>query len=204
MAQTEGIIQYRLEYLPGGLPPGFNPDPLLAAFARCRKSGLIGQDPGRCAGFAYGNISQRAKPGFVISGTQTGGLRQLSPSQLAWVIAFDTAQNTLRATGPARPSSEAMSHGEVYRAAPGVDAVIHVHSPELWRDAGRLGLPITDPAAGYGTPAMAREVHHLLAAEPDEGLIAMGGHEDGMIAYAAGMERATRLLFDALARVSAQ
>jgi hypothetical protein len=51
---------------------------------------------------------------------------------------------------------------------------------------------------------MAREVHRLLAAKPDEGLIAMGGQEDGMIAYAAGMERATRLLFDALARVSAQ
>lgn len=200
MAHTEGVIQYRLAYLPGGLPPGFDPDPLLAAFARCRAAGLIGRDPARYAGYAYGNISLRANPGFVISGTQTGGLQHLTPNQLAWVTAFDTANNALRATGPARPSSEAMSHGEVYRAAPGVDAVIHVHSPALWRAAGHLGLPITDPAAGYGTPAMAREIHRLLAAAPDQGLIAMGGHEDGMIAYAPGMERATRLLFDALAR----
>lgn len=198
MTRTEGVIQYRLDYVPGSLPPGFDPTPLLTAFARCRESGLIGQDPARYGGYAYGNISLRAHQGFVISGTQTGGFQRLTSDQLAWVIAFDTEQNALRATGPARPSSEAMSHGEVYRSAPGVDAVIHVHSPALWRNARQLGLPTTDPVAGYGTPAMAREVHQLLAAEPHEGVIAMGGHQDGVIAYAADMQHATRLLFDSL------
>jgi hypothetical protein len=198
MTGNEGNIQYRLDYAPGPLPPGFNPAPLLDAFGQCRARGLVGQDPTRYGGYAFGNISLRLGPGFVITGTQTGGSHSLTANQLAWVTDFDSAANRLRATGPMQPSSEAMSHGEVYRAAPGVGAVIHAHSPSLWHDAQWLGLPTTDPAAGYGTPAMAREVHALLATHPGAGVLAMGGHEDGIIAYAADMAQATHILFQAL------
>jgi hypothetical protein len=198
MTETEGVIQYHLDYRPGPLPSGFEPAALFEAFRICRERALIGQAPDRYGGYAYGNISQRVEGGFVISGTQTGGLPHLAPDQLAWVTAFNSAANHLVASGPARPSSEAMSHGEVYRVAPGVNAVIHVHSPALWANARRLGIPVTDPAAGYGTPAMAAEVARLLGARPDSGVLAMGGHEDGIIAYAGDMPDATRHLLACL------
>ena len=160
----------------------------------CRRHALIGRDPARYDGYAYGNISQRATRGFVVSGTQTGGQPMLTAADLAWVLDFDSTDNRLQATGPARPSSEAMSHGEVYAALPGIAAVIHVHSPLLWQAAAALGLPVTDPAAGYGTPAMARAIRELVASRPAGGVLAMGGHEDGIIAYAPDMARADALL----------
>ena len=132
MTEAEGVIKYRLDYAPSALPDGADLDGLMRWFRRCRERQLIGRDATRYDGFAYGNISVRAQRGFVISGTQTGGEHALGPDQLAWVVDFDIAQNRLRAGGPARPSSEAMSHGQVYRALPHAGAVIHVHSPRLW------------------------------------------------------------------------
>ena len=198
MPDTEGVIQYELDYRPGELPTRPDPAPLLAWFRRCRAAGLIGQDPSRYDGYAYGNISLRADPGFLITGNQSGGRTALAPGDLAWVHGCDTERNRLEATGPARPSSEAMSHGEIYRALPEVRAVIHVHSPALWHAAAALGLPITDPSAGQGTPAMAREIRRLLRGRPSDGLLAMGGHEDGIIAFGPDMDAAGRRLLDAL------
>lgn len=199
MIETEGVIQYLLDFSPGALPERFDPAGLLDWFGRCRARQLIGQDPRRYAGYAFGNISVRADLGFVISATQTGGKASLCADDLAWVTRFDSATNRLQATGPARPSSEAMSHGEIYRALPNIHAVIHVHAPGIWHAARQLGLPTTDPAAGYGTPAMADEVRRLLTERPTGGVLAMGGHEDGILAYAADMDSAGRLLLDALA-----
>ena len=55
---------------------------------------LIGQDPARYGGFGYGNISQRLAPfdaaerqrRFVISGTQTGELADLTEEHYATVL----------------------------------------------------------------------------------------------------------------------
>ena len=200
MTESEGVIQYRLDYRPGDLPAAVDLQPLFDAFARCRVRGLIGQDPARYEGLAFGNISLRAPSGFVISGTQTGGRSALRADDLAWVEAFNADGNRLSASGPARPSSEAMTHGQIYRELPAVNAVIHVHSPLIWQHARTLDLPVTADSAGYGTPAMAREMRRLLRApgHGDQGLIAMGGHEDGVVAFAADMGGAEELLFAAL------
>lgn len=205
MTDSEGVIQYRLDHHDGELPAEADYEGLFDWFARCRQRDLLGRDPLRYGGYAYGNISVRAASGgFVISGTQTGGKPSLGRDDLAWVRHFDSAANTLTAQGPARPSSEAMTHGEVYATLASIGAVIHAHSPAIWDTATDLGLPVTDAAASYGTPAMAREVRRLLRATPQAGVIAMGGHEDGVIAYAATMPEAGALLLDALARAAAQ
>ena len=174
-------------------------------FGRCRRLGLIGQEPALYDGFAYGNISVRAGRGFVISGTQTGGREALEPQDLAWVEDFDAERNRLSATGPARPSSEAMTHGQIYQLLPEVRAVIHVHSATIWHRARRLGLPSTAVEAGYGTPEMAAEVARLLSSGQGghKGAFAMGGHEDGVAAYATDMDAAGSLLLDLLARAAA-
>ena len=205
MTETEGVIRYRLDYRPGALPADVPLSHLFLWFARCREKDLIGRDPKRYDGFAYGNISLRAEPGFVISGTQTGAKPALSADDLSWVRNIDPAHNRLSATGPARPSSEAMTHGQVYLTLPAAHAVIHVHSKLIWSQAQRLGLALTAAEAGYGTPEMATEVERLLrSAAANRGAFAMGGHEDGIVAYAEDMETAGSLLLDLLDRAHAE
>ena len=61
-----------------------------------------------------------------------------------------------------------------------IGCVLHVHSPEIWRAAGRLGLPTTPAGAVYGTPAMAEAVARLYRdGRLHSGLFVMAGHEDG-------------------------
>lgn len=199
MTETEGVIRYRLDYRPGALPADVPLFHLFRWFTQCRQKDLIGRDPKRYGGYAYGNLSLRADPGFVISGTQTGAKPGLSADDLSWVRKIDPAHNRLSATGPARPSSEAMTHGQVYLTLPAARAVIHVHSKLIWRRAQRLGLALTGAEAGYGTPAMASEVERLLrAAATNHGAFAMGGHEDGIVAYAEDMDTAGGLILDLL------
>lgn len=199
----EGIIQYRLDHSEGELPDDADYAGLFHWYERCRAHALLGQDPARYAGYAFGNISVRCGEGFVISGTQTGGRAALRHADLAWVRQFDSRANRLRSQGAVKPSSEAMTHGEVYATLPAVGAVIHAHSPAIWYAAERLDLPTTPPEAGYGTPAMAAAVCALLHRSPREGVLSMGGHEDGVIAYAGSMDAAGTLLLATLARAEA-
>jgi hypothetical protein len=204
MSESEGVVKYRLYHRPGPLPPGTATDDISHWFARCREVGLIGRDPARYDGLAYGNISRRMSTGFLVSGTQTGGFDRLGPDDLAWVTACDVEANSLQSQGPARPSSEALTHALIYRVLPAVNAVIHAHAPAIWHQAVRLGLPGTPPDAAYGTPAMARAVVRLLAADPEvPGLVAMGGHEDGVLAYGADLDSAGALLLETRTRALA-
>lgn len=204
MSESEGVVKYRLDHRPGPLPPGTATDDLSRWFGRCRELGLIGRDPACYDGLAYGNISRRMATGFLVSGTQTGGFDHLGPDDLALVTTYDLEANSLQSRGPARPSSEALTHAVIYRALAAVNAVIHVHAPAIWHQAAPLGLPGTPPDATYGTPAMARAVARLLAADRAiPGLVVMRGHEDGVLAYGADLDSAGTLLLETRARALA-
>ena len=189
---SEGVIKFELRHDSGPLPPDGGLDAIRRWFGICRALDLIGRDPARYEGAAYGNISRRAGTGFLITGTQTGGQETLAPDDIAWVREIDVARNRVVSQGPARPSSESLTHGQVYALAPRAGFVIHVHSPLLWRRAGALGLPATAPEAAYGTPAMAREVERLLgqASGGEAGAFSMGGHEDGIVVFGPSPEQA--------------
>jgi len=209
MKQQEGVIQFDLKYT---WTPPLPPDGLLEINA-WRKIlhllGLTGQDPGRYGGLGFGNISQRVAPfdapaprrRFVISGTQTGGLADLDERHYALVLECRPETNRVVAEGPVHPSSEALTHGALYGADPDLRFVMHVHSPEIWRNAGTLGIPCTDPEAAYGTPAMAAEVARLLKTESvnDGKVLAMGGHEDGIVAFGRSAGEAGTALVNLLA-----
>ncbi len=98
---------------------------------------------------------------------------------------FNIASNRVRSQGPCRPSSESLTHGQLYSLLPDVRFVIHVHSPLIWRRSKDLGLPSTAPDAAYGTPAMALEVERLVQTSPagEAGVFSMGGHEDGIVVF---------------------
>lgn len=208
--QQEGVIKFNLDYR--SAPP--LPAAALREINAWRKVlyllRLTGQDPARYDGLGYGNISMRLEPydappecrRFVISGTQTGGLAKLGPEHYATVLESYPDENRLVAAGPLRPSSESLTHAALYALDAGLRCIMHAHSPEIWRHAIALGLPCTDPAAAYGTPAMAAETRRLMqnAAVRAGGIFVMGGHEDGVVSFGRTADEAGRVLVKGLAR----
>jgi len=199
----EGVVKYRLNYT---ATPPVNPE-IVAELNAWRtilyRLGLTGQDPRRYDGLAYGNVSIRqGTMAFLISGTQTGGQPKLSSEHYSLVTGFDLEQNLISAKGPIPPSSEALTHAAVYQSGSRIDCVLHVHAPEIWQKAETLAIPVTDRQVGYGTPEMAREVGHLVRTSKSP-VIAMGGHEDGIIAFSSTIEEAATSLIHSLAQALA-
>lgn len=201
MAEQEGVIKYRLDYR---IAPAINP-PGLAELNAWRgllwRLGLIGRDPARYGGLGYGNISLRlAEGGLLVTGSQTGQLPHLTPEHYVHVLQARPADDYLQAEGLLPPSSEALTHAAVYDNAPETHCVVHGHSPEIWRRARELDLPCVADAIAYGTPAMAEAVGELVRRNPEQGLIAMLGHEDGLLSYGTTPELACWPLVRSLAR----
>ena len=199
MNEKEGVIKYQLD---------FNEAPSVAeeqvreinAWRRIFfLLGLIGQDPARYGGYGFGNVSCRLKRDsktFVISGTQTAHLAELGAKHYATVISCDPLRNHIIAEGPIKPSSEALTHGAIYQFDSSINYVFHVHSPDIWQHAVSLAIPTTAKNVSYGTPEMASEIERLLTSSDtrQKRIIAMGGHEDGIVAFAATAEEAGQIL----------
>lgn len=198
MMDEKGYIQFTCLWAPG-------PPPLTAAVPRllqCRNRlfslGLIGVYP---TGIGYGNVSTRSHPPgqFIITGTATGHIPQLTPEHLTLVCDYDVDANRLACIGPLQASSESLSHAAVYEACPVAQAVIHVHNGPLWQ-ALREHAPATDPLAEAGTPAMARAITHLLRRYPSLQLFAMAGHTDGVMVWGEDFQQAEQILLAEFAK----
>ncbi|MFL5740106.1 MAG: class II aldolase/adducin family protein [Flavisolibacter sp.] len=149
-------------------------------------------------GIGYGNISTRAKgETFIITGTATGKFRLLSDEHYTTVIDCNPKDNAVTARGPIMASSESMTHGVIYQEKKNVGAVFHVHEHQIWEKLLQTH-PFTGHRIAYGTPEMAAEVKRLLGEFfiADQGLFAMGGHEDGIIAFGRTLDEAGELLLE--------
>lgn len=206
MPAREGVIKFDLAFCPGPSPAAVMLVELEAWRTIFRRLGLLGQEPARYDGLGFGNLSRRgtADTEFIISGTQTGGLERLAPAHYVTVSACDPRHNRVEATGAIHPSSEALSHGVLYQAEPRIRWVMHLHSPEIFAARTRLGLPTTDPEAPYGSPAMATEINRLSPAAGWPGLLVMGGHEDGILAFGASAAETGALVVRTLAAALAE
>jgi hypothetical protein len=173
--------------------------------------GIVGQDPARYGGAGYGNVSARLGPlggaprgqrRFLVTGTQTGGRRPISLADFCVVERWDIARNRVESWGPVPPSSESLTHGALYDIAPAARVVLHGHAPEIWRHGRPLGLPVTRPDALQGTPGIALEVQRLYreSAFSATGILVMGGHEDGVLAFGRDAQEAGGTLVRQLAR----
>lgn len=190
MADREGVIKFTLEFRAGPPPAADLLHELDAWREIFRRLGLLGQDPQRYAGLGFGNLSRRAASAasadeFIISGTQTGALARLTPEHYVRVLACDPMRNRVTAEGCIHPSSEALSHGVLYQADRRIQWVMHLHCPAIFAARKRLRLPTTDPRAAYGSPALAAEIAHRRGAAGWPGVLVMGGHEDGILAFGA-------------------
>jgi len=186
MTHDEGVIKYRLDFTPGPALPTVQLTELIAWQHIARQLGLLGRDPTRYGGLAYGNLSLRLpNGGFAISATQSADVENPGPEHYAQVSDWDCAGNRITAIGPAPPSSESLTHAALYDADPAIGCIIHGHAPTIWQRRVALHLTSTAPDVAYGTPAMATEVARLYR-ESDlagHGTLAMGGHQDGVLAF---------------------
>ncbi len=196
----EGVIKFNLQHTQAPALPVEETTELRAWFRILHQTELVGQEPDRYLGFAYGNISRKTTAGFIISCTQTSGKNALLADDFSLVTGFDISTNQLQSKGPCPPSSEAMTHGAVYQAVSAAGAVFHAHSPIIWKQTRPLVIPETDPSIEYGTPEMAQAITELLEENPDARLFSMGGHEDGIIAWGKTPEQAGVSLIQHLAR----
>jgi len=210
---SEGFIQYRLEHQFRALDRNRYADQVckLAAWREVLSlAGLVGQDPRRYGGAGFGNVSSRVGPPssgrgrrtFLITGTQTGAKRTVGMGEFALVEEYDYNGNRLTSHGTVQPSSEALTHAALYDMGPQIRCVLHAHSPAIWQRSKEMRLPTTDPSAGYGTPEMALEVQRLYAGTglAESRLLAMGGHQDGVVVFGHTLEEAGQVLLTALAR----
>ena len=136
-------------------------------------------------------------PVFVITGTQTGNLPTLAAGDYALVTAFNPEQNTLTCRGLRQASSESLTHGVIYASQPAINAIVHVHSPQLWK---RLlhQVPTTRADVPYGTPEMAAETQRLFQESPllQQKIFVMAGHEDGIVTFGENLQTAYRVLIN--------
>jgi hypothetical protein len=200
----EGVIKYQLDFTPGQPLDASSLADLIAWQRIMRDLGLLGRDPARYGGLAYGNLSVRvAGNGFVISASQAADQAQPTAQDYCLVTAWDCTGNRLVAQGPARPSSESLTHAALYDADPAIGCIIHGHSPEIWQKREPLGLNSTSPEVAYGTPAMASEMARLYREHGfgGQGALAMGGHQDGIVGFGADPDAAGWALVQLLRRV---
>jgi ribulose-5-phosphate 4-epimerase/fuculose-1-phosphate aldolase len=185
MGKNEGVIKYRLEHQQAEALPEAQIRELNKWRQWMYARGLIGTVRLPEGEVGFGNISCRVADGFIITGSQTGGLTRLSPSEYVLVTGCWPEENRAASRGPLPPSSEALTHAALYQVDESIAWVMHAHHAAIWQAAERLELPMTDAMATYGTPEMAIEITRLFA-ENDlhkGGIFAMGGHQDGIVSF---------------------
>ncbi len=190
----DGYIKFKCTLHTGEPPDAIFIRKLNAWRTKLHQLDLLGEYPN---GVGFGNISRRFKNDtFIISGSATGGIPELSNMEYVRVDEFNVHTSTVSGTGLIQPSSESMTHGIIYKTLPAIKCVLHVHDRDLWLKYKNI-LPTSAEHIAYGTPEMALAVKQLvlsLSAQKAQ-VVIMGGHEEGVIVYGASPDDAgNRLL----------
>jgi L-ribulose-5-phosphate 4-epimerase len=156
--------------------------------------GMIGVDAN---GIGFGNLSIRngATKRFYITGSGTGGISELMPTDYAKVVDYNFARNWLQCEGSTVASSESLTHAVVYESDPTARAVIHCHDMKLW--AALLDkAPTTPKRAEYGTPEMAYAVRRLFETTDVERrkIFVMSAHHGGLVTLGRDLQEAFEVL----------
>jgi hypothetical protein len=204
MKEQEGVVKYRLQHNQKPINEKFSFSEINAWRTVIFRLGLIGQDSGRYDNLGFGNISQRLDSQcsqFIISGTQTGHIEHLSPEHYCLVVKAEPQKNRIQSCGLRKPSSESLTHASIYDQDSNIQAVIHVHCPEIWNHTASLNLPHIPADIPYGTVEMAMAVERLIqpGGLQQTSLFTMLGHEDGVVSFGGNMQEAAWVLIKYLA-----
>jgi ribulose-5-phosphate 4-epimerase/fuculose-1-phosphate aldolase len=133
-------------------------------------------------GLSYGNLSaRRDETRFWMSASGVDKTKLAIPGRdILLVSGYDAERNRMILSvppnvEPRRVSVDAIEHWMIYRAHPGVGAILHVHA---WVE----GIAATEINFPCGTEELATSVAELLAAEPDPDHAVIGLHNHGITA----------------------
>ncbi|MEP7372122.1 MAG: class II aldolase/adducin family protein [Chitinophagaceae bacterium] len=189
--KDEGVIKFKYSWIQERPMPYEWISELNKWRDKLYKAGLVGKDTN---GVGYGNISIRLeRNNFIITGSGTGSLTKLNAEHYSKVTAYDLTKNMLTSVGPVKASSESLTHAAIYEAVPELNVVFHIHHLALWEKL-QTRLPFTAKHIEYGTTAMAGEIARLLK-DPQvlqQGIVAMGGHREGVLSFGKNLEDAGR------------
>lgn len=196
----EGVVKYRCKWTQAEPVAAENIRDLMEWRDRLHGWGLIGIYEN---GIGFGNVSVRVgnSSQFMISGTQTAHQPTLGPEFYCKVTEFDLEQNCLGCRGPVQASSESLTHAALYFYKEDIGAIVHVHNPQLWQQL-LFEIPTTRKEIPYGTPGMAKEMFRLFEEEnlASGKILAMAGHEDGIVCFGGSLEEAGKVLSSAIDR----
>lgn len=152
-------------------------------------------------GVGFGNLSIRNGSGnqFVITGSATGEITELEPGHYVKVNSFNIDDNAVQCIGPLKASSESLTHAAIYSADSGTNAVIHVHSYELWSELIHK-VPTTNPAMDYGTAGLAKDISRLFSESDvfEKRIIVMAGDRAGILTFGQDLDEAIGVLMQYL------
>ncbi len=158
-------------------------------------------------GVGFGNVSIRLGNSleFIITGSATGHIPQITEEHCTLVKEYSFEKNWLHCEGPIKASSESLTHAAIYQVAPNVKAVVHVHNLDLWNSLLDK-VPTTSPNVEYGTPDMAREMIRLLGETRTlkMGILVMAGHKEGVISFGKNLDEAGDIIKRYFAESKAQ
>lgn len=190
----EGVIKFNCDWNYSDFITETEIPDLLAARKELFFLKLLGYDETEKVG--YGNISIREKENrFIISGSQTGHIKELDKRGYCLVTETDIDKNYIGCTGLAKASSESLTHASIYLNVTRANAVIHVHHENLWKKILHC-VPTTKPNVPYGTREMANEIVRLIHEEDllNKKILVMAGHKDGVISFGENMDEAKKVL----------
>ena len=191
----EGYIKFNLQWQQAAALPRETTAEIILYRNRCFQRKYIGITEG----VGYGNISVRHKQSnqFIISGTQTGGLKRLSARHFTLVTQVDFKNNSVKCKGPVKASAESLTHAMFYLLDKNIRSVIHIHHRAMWEQL-KFKVPTTSETTPYGTIAMCKEVERLYRSSDlkEKKLLVMAGHQDGIISFGENLEEALRVLDD--------
>jgi len=192
----DGVIKYQLDFNPSS---PLKPSSFLeieSVRERLFALKLIGVQEG----IGYGNISKRVdKNSFVITGTQTGHLKNLNSQHYSLIEKYRDEEFYLKSSGAIKPSSEALTHGTIYNLDENINAVIHIHSKSIWKFMLE-GNYLKTKNVEYGSIEMIEEVNRIFSINNplDNPKFVMAGHEDGVMVFGRDLKEAELTLFTIL------
>ena len=190
MLRDEGVIKFDCKWDKQPIPIEWDSTLLISTRQKLYQAKLIGAYEDN---IGFGNISIRVPDSdqFIISGSSTGNLPQLTRSDFSLVLSADINKNKVSCVGETIASSESMTHATIYQHDKTINAIVHAHHKQIWNNLLNK-VPTISEKISYGTPDMAKATQNIMDHQGQ--IFCMAGHEDGIVAYSESLERAAFLL----------